>query len=246
MTTSKAKTVVLTAALAAGLAGCRADLTSELYVQDIRAWSSATTPQKVPVTLTAYVMGAATNCNELWQQFQPIMRTYFGEPKLGGCTARPGAMEDALTVNATVDAVAVKPGSSTNILGLLAISIMSENVTALIGNADRQGIYVQLHANPEQVAALQRELRDRNVFADFGLEGLVISIAINNDERDPAELVLRGVFADGVPIDQGAAVKTVPFRSRAIITLGDVKTASLLKNGSTDVATLLKREKPGQ
>ena len=187
--------------LAFALAACRADLTSEIYVQDIREWSAPGSQQHIPITLTAYVPGAASNCNDLWEPMRPIVERYLPEAKLAGCNARQGAVEDTLNISAIMNVVSVKPSESLNVPGLLSLTIMSEKVTAEIGGTQREGVYLQLHASPTAVEALRRDLRDKNPLADFDLEGLQFSIAINNDEREPAELVLRGVFADNTPID---------------------------------------------
>lgn len=221
---------------AALLAGCRVSASTELYIQDAREWLSRGEQVALPLQISAFVTGSVADCERTyWPQIAPVVERYFQKAKFLGCEERQGAIENLLKLEAEIGVVT---RSTTNVPGLLAVSLAPREVNINDG-LKRQGVEVQIHANPEAASRLADELRSVNPLINLNVDAMRIAVLVNNDTKGTVDFVARAVFVNEAPSDVLGELKTVERRKRADIRLSDVQTAWLLSKGSAVAAVIL-------
>ena len=199
------------------LAGCKMNLTADIYSTDLRDAMAGTTDLTTPATMAFEVPGT-DKCAEHTAKISEIMDGVVSEFAPRGCE---------------------KDGTDSFLFADMQILILTseaewQNQNALFGllliegkNPDDIGVAVVM--NLEKYRTLLARMKEK-FHQTIDLASSKVVLVINNDERNPIAFAVRDAFTNAEPI-HGERDFELNRRHKAKIRLSNVATAYLAKAG---------------
>ena len=201
--------------VALATAGCKMNLTADIYTSDIRDVVAGTQDLSAPARLAIQVP-SIDKCDEHTADIGAIMDGVVTDFSPRGCERVES--ESFLVGDIQVPLVTSKEewNASDSLFGVYLVQ--------------RDGIGVAVFLNQEKFALLSERLRKQH-HVKMNLADSNVTLVFNNDQREPAEFAAGGAFVNGEPVS-GPTTFTVERRHRADIRLSNVDTAYLAKHGT--------------
>lgn len=209
------------------LVGCKQEITSTLYVQDIldtvSSEESLTTPAVIKLE-----MPSSKSCGEKKEKLTEIISPFFQNLEKIQC---------------------IKEGSDAFYYGIFQLPLLKAGDDGSLNQSYKGGVSAQLakvdqHINMylsmklKLLTALDKNLR-REFMGSGGIdpEDIKVKIAINNDDREPYNLFVEGAFLDGQAIiPKYTHSVQLKRRSESVITLSNVSVFALMGKGNMSFA----------
>ena len=208
-----------------GLAGCKMNLTADLYSSDIRDAASGTTGLSAPATLAFQVPGV-DECAKHTAEISEIMAGVVQGFAPRGCSNVE--MDSYLLADIQMPLVAPEAwGQAEALFGLVVSQRESGDIEAMVG------------LNLDKYEILTSRMQDK-FHQKVDLEKSNVTLVMNNDERTPANLSLRDKFVNALPVG-GNSHHEVARRHKIEIRLSDVSTADLALTGLAGAFLLRKK-----
>jgi hypothetical protein len=219
--------VLAAAAAILALTACKAEMFAEVYLSDLEAaieGKDLMAPARLSVE-----MPAKKTCEEKMAEATTLLGGYFLNPRDGQCrTAGFNAFLD-LTIDLPILTAEV---------GAESMPIGTGSIVALVAQKHEDGaIDLSLTANREALAQA-RDAGQRKYMTTVELDETAVTIALNNDLRGDATVLVASGFANGQPVPFRHEV-TMPRRETLQFRLSDVAAASLFEYGMVTPAALL-------
>ncbi|KQW43160.1 hypothetical protein ASD02_35355 [Ensifer sp. Root1252] len=215
------------------MTGCDQNLSTTLYMRDVNDLLASTEAKSLPIDIEIEIleMGITKQCSKPeGMKLVEAVASVFEKAALVGCEKVSGSMNDKMVIKATtVVSLAltndVVPGPY-----LVHFDIQKTEETSRA--------FVLARFNSEKYAYLQDELKRLSPMGGIKIDDARISVAINNDERNPVSVYPHsGTFANGDPVDANYEEKLEP-RQEIALKFGDVKMAFLAKTGWAGIANV--------
>lgn len=197
-------------------AGCKLDMTTDLYVSDLREVSLGSTTELTTPATIAIGIPAANECQKYAAILSDMMQGILTDFSPKGCE-RDG-MNSYLLAN--VQLPLVKGQEVWRQAGSL-FGIMTTSGDGHIG--------VALVMNLKKYETLNEKIEDR-FHQKLDLSTSKITVFLNNDERVATEYIAGGVFLNGQPVYENENF-TLERRHKVEIKLSNVRAAYLEKYG---------------
>ena len=213
----------------AGLAGCKMNLTADLYSSDLRAAKAGTPGLVTPATL-AFQVPSVKECDEYTAKIGEIMAGILDDFTPKGCQRQD--MESFLLADTQMPIFASEDDweKSEALFGILLYDPR---------NQDRFGVAVVL--NTKKYSILTNRMKEK-FHQTVDLSESKVSLILNNDERDAITFTVLTAFVNSSPVF-GAKQFKLNRRQKADIVLSDVATAFLEKKGVVAGLTVDKSNK---
>ena len=214
------------------LAGCKFDLTTDLYVSDLRDMAAngyAGSFPRLPLTISVEVF-SAPECEEyaaeIGRAIADMLRGFVSK----GC--RTTGMETTFTAEAQVPLA-----RSLDAALVTAAANATASLLSIVITEDDRAVLAVL--NHRAYRELERRLKE-TLFIDLWFGESTVTFVLHNDERQEAAFAATGVFVDGNPMPSGSTERhsLAPRRGRANIVLSDVGRSRLEKHGIAHVLQL--------
>lgn len=199
-------------------------------VNDLLASSEAKS-LPIDVEIEILEMGIEKQCSKPeGMKLVEAVASVFEKASLVGCEKISGSMNDRMIIKATT---------------IVSLALTNEVIPGpylmhfnIQKTEETSKAFVLARFNAEKYAYLQSELRRLSPMGGIKIDDARISVAVNNDERNPVTVYPHlGTFADSDPVDANYEAKLEP-RQEIALKLGDVKMAFLAKWGWTGIANV--------
>ena len=205
------------------LAGCRTDVTVEVYSSDLRVVAedkTFTTPGMMAIEIPA-----ANNCDEYTPQIVEIMLGVVEKFTPQGCK-RVG-MESFLTAEIELPVLpSQKMWRATNALFGVVVEDRPQHMERV----------VEVTLNTDKHKSLNGRMRAK-FHQKLDLSKSKVTVVLHNDERGTIKYRAAGVFVNGEPI-AGRPTLTLNRRGRVRIELSNVQAAYLARRGAVGAFAL--------
>ena len=208
------------------LAGCKMNLTVDLYSTDLRAAKAGESELAALATL-AFEVPSVKNCDEYSAKISNIMTGILDDFTPKGC--RREGTESFLLADTQMPLFISeeKWKKSAALFGVL-----------LFDRADPEHVGVVIVLDIDKYGILTNRM-NKEFHQTIDLSESKITLVLNNDGRKAVAFALRGAFVDAAPI-LGEQEFTLKRRQKVNIVLSDVATAFLAKKGFAVGFTLRK------
>ena len=188
------KILRLTAAalILAGMAGCKMDVTPELYVSDLRAVVGGETGLTTPATL-AIGVGSKENCEKQSDAFAAMLKEMVREFSLRGCEG--SGTDVALTASIQIPIVATEEAwKEARTLYGVVVRAMDERI----------GVFFLV--DPRLYADLNERIK-KETYRSIDLDESRVKVVLSNDERREVRFTVNDAYFNGRPV-QGLERRT--------------------------------------
>lgn len=212
-------------AICLAIAGCRTDVTVEVYSSDLRA-VTADTPLSTAGTM-AIQIPSASECDKYTAQIVAIMKGVVDKFMPQGC--KSVGMDSFLMAEISVPVVVDPDWKGGNKLFELLVAVADDH-------PDLRGRIVIVGLNRDKYEILSKRMR-KEFHQKLDLAKSKLTILLRNDERQDARFQVDMVFVDGQPRN----MQTLNLKRRGVarIELSNVHAAFLEKEGSTSAFLLM-------
>lgn len=203
------------------IAGCKTDVTVELYSSDLQRVGADKTAILMVSTLMAIEIPSSKECDKYTSQIVTIMKGLVQDFKPRECTTRG---MDSLLMAELQSPLLPSMDAWKAADALFGVAISSEQ------NA------VVITLNRDKFAALNKRMNDE-FHQTLNLAESKVTMILHNDERTPQTYGLGGALVNGQPIYERRDIE-IEARRKATIQLSDIGSASLVKYGQVIVLKL--------
>lgn len=212
------------------LAGCKTQVTSDVYLTDVAA--VAADGKALPVDLKlGFEVPSEDKCAEAKEMLTPTLDKHFGAIEFVGCTTE-GFSNFA---NFTAGSEMVLELENKKVDSDLPIYL---GVTPAEGGIVEVGYF----SNPDNLKALMADLPDEaKAYSDR--IAVTFAATIHNDGTESSKLSVAGVFVNGRPALRPAEIE-LERRKELAIRLSDVGNATVSAGSWASIATVLPPAKP--
>lgn len=199
------------------LAGCRTDVTVDVYSSDLKRVATGETSLMTSATMSVEIP-SASECDKYSTQITNIMRGVVKDFKPQGCEQKE--MNSFLLGEIQVP-----------LLPILPVWTATEElfVVAVVAGRNGKGKHVLLALDQNKYKTLNKRME--NEFAQgVNLSKSKITMILYNDERGPMKYRVGGVFVNGDPIVAGTT-RSLNRRKKVRIEASNVGAAFLAKHG---------------
>ena len=214
---------------AAILAGCKLNLTADVYSSDVRDAMEGTAGISSPATL-AFQVPSVDKCAEHTAKIREIMAGVLKDFTPKGCKRE--SMDSFLLADTQLPLFNSEEAwrKANSLFGLL-----------LYQNPDRPHIAVAIVLNTQKYGILTSRMKEK-FHQTVDLSASKVTLVFNNDERNTSIFAVREVFVNAEPV-HGRRDYKLERRHKANIRLSNVATASLAREGFATGFTLKGRDK---
>ena len=200
----------------AGMAGCKMNLTADLYSSDLRDAMGGATDLTAPATMAFQVPGT-DECEKHTAEISEIMAGVVADFAPRGCESVE--MEAFLLADTQIPLLS-EPAwkESDSLFGII-----------LVEGEEKDAIKAALLMNLEKYGILTSRMKDK-FHQTVNLAESKVVISLNNDLRDPVSFSVEGAFVDGEPT-LGKTTHELRRRHNAEIVLSNVATSYMAKHG---------------
>ena len=218
---------LITALLAlAAVAGCKLNLTADVYSTDLRAVMAGTAGITSPATM-AFQVPDVENCDEHTASIREIMVGVLEDFTPKGCKSEN--MDSFLLADTQMPILNTEEAwqKADSLFGLL-----------LVKRPDPEHIGVAVVLNTRKYEVLTNRMKEK-FYQTVDLSTSKVTLVFNNDERNAVTFVVRNAFVNAEPV-HGEREYKLERRHKANIRLSNVATAYLAKEGVAGGFTLRK------
>ena len=222
----KRTTVAVTAALALTIAGCKMNVTPELYLSDLRAVIEDGTYGMTTPTAIAVEIPSTEECGEYTAKIRDVLTGILESYEARGCTSE--GMDSWLNLEAKVP---IMHGLELGQKGLDngSLPLFSVFVSPILEGRFEGLVAICLHVNREKYRLLNERMSDL-FYQKIDLAASAVGMLLNNDERKPASYSVGGSFLNGVPVFKWQQF-SLERRDSADLALSNVGAAALEAEG---------------
>ena len=215
--TNKLALVVAGLALAV-LAGCKMNLTADLYSTDLRDAKAGTADLTTPATMAFQVPGT-DKCDEYTTKIKDIMEGVVREFAPKGC--QKDGTDSFLLADIQISIVATEEswGATDALFGILVVE----------GRTNPNDIGVAIALDREKYRILLQQMK-KEFHQTIDLAASKVILVLNNDDRGTIRFGVREVFLNADPVHGEKDFELIR-RHKVEIRLSDVATAHLAKTG---------------
>ena len=200
------------------VAGCKLDITSELYVSDLRLVLENKSELMTPAMI-AIDIPSANACDEYTTRVDEIMEGVLEQYETRGCTNE--GMESKLLM--AVQAPILESSSSDTLL-YIGVRLVEEGEMA-----GKMAVYVGL--DPRRYRLFQERVQNE-FYQEIDLKESEVRVTLHNDERAPITYWVVDAFLNGNPVHRRQAFELVR-RQTTDIVLSNVGAANLAVEGTS-------------
>ena len=203
------------------IAGCKTDVTVEVYSSDLQRVKADETAELMVSTLMAIEIPSSDQCDKYTSQIVGIMKGLVQDFRPRECTTRD---MDSFLVGELQSPLLPGMNAWKAADALLGIVISSERSIVL------------LTLNRGKFARLNKRMNDE-FHQTLNLAKSKVTMILHNDERTPQTYGMGGALVNGQPIYERRDIE-IEARRKATIRLSDVGSAALVKYGQVIVLNL--------
>lgn len=217
--------LIAAAAALAVLAGCKMNVTAELYTSDLRQAAVNSESGLFAPGALAIEIPSVDKCAEYSERIGSVVGASIPGFTPRGCE-RSG-MNSYLKADIEIPIIVDNESwaSANSLFGVMAY-LTSEEVSA-----EHESVVVLLRLDSSEFRALNSRLNSE-FHQQFDLKDSTVSIVVNNDERRDVSIWVDDVFLNGQPVHGlGRTQATMGHRAAAEIVLSNIGTAWMEQNG---------------
>lgn len=207
------------------IAGCKTDVTVEVYSSDLQTVKADATAKLTVLTLLAIEIPSSSECDKYTSQIVGIMKDFVPDFKPRECT-REG-MESFLVGELQ------SPLLSSMDAWKAADALIGVIISAT-GSDLKDKVFLTL--NRSKFAKLNKKMDDE-FHQTLDISKSKVTMVLHNDERTPQTYGIGGALLNGQPIYERSFIE-VGARRNVRIQLSDVGSAALVKNGQVILLNL--------
>ena len=196
-------------------AGCKMNLTADVYTADLRDAVTGTEGLMAPATLALQVPDT-NECAKHTAEIADIMEGVVADFSPKGCES----VEIESFLMAEIRMPIVTSASAWS---------ASDSLFGILVREQEDGIEASVAMNLEKYRLLTVRLQEK-FFQTIDLATSTVVLSVNHDEREPVEVVAEGVFVNSEPVPDPTDFR-LERRQRLEIRLSNVSTAYLAKQG---------------